>query len=152
VVDATVKRLLCCGFWCTCKVMRQVYQCWWRICWEANFFSPGSNITSFTFYIHLWPIYWFSITDEITQIYKHSQYIFSAMRYEIRSSGKITRTFLSLHIEYLTSHRLHRKHQVQQPFLREEGCRDSKSDFIWGEGEESRLKWSQPTELQLKSA
>jgi hypothetical protein len=32
----------------TCKAMRQVYQCWWRICREINVF-PGSNITCVTF-------------------------------------------------------------------------------------------------------
>jgi hypothetical protein len=32
VTEATVKRLLCCGFQRTGKVMGQVYQCWWRIC------------------------------------------------------------------------------------------------------------------------
>jgi hypothetical protein len=41
--------------------MGQVYQCWWMICREINIFFPGSSITSFTFYIHLWPIYWLSI-------------------------------------------------------------------------------------------
>jgi hypothetical protein len=34
--------------------MGQVYQRWWRICREINVF-PGSNITCFTFYIHLCP-------------------------------------------------------------------------------------------------
>jgi hypothetical protein len=32
VAEATVKRLLCCGFRRTGKAMRQVYQCLWRIC------------------------------------------------------------------------------------------------------------------------
>jgi hypothetical protein len=58
-VSGSVKRLLCCGFRRTDKAMGQVYQCWWRICREINvFFSPGSNITCFTFYIHLWPTCW----------------------------------------------------------------------------------------------
>jgi hypothetical protein len=39
VDDTTVKRLLCCGFWCTGKVMGQVYQCWWMICRVRNVFS-----------------------------------------------------------------------------------------------------------------
>jgi hypothetical protein len=39
VVEATVKRLLCCGFRCIGKVMRQVHQCWWRICQGINVFS-----------------------------------------------------------------------------------------------------------------
>jgi hypothetical protein len=51
VAETTVKRLLCCGFRRTGKVMGQVYHCWWRICREM--FFPGSKITRFTFYIHL---------------------------------------------------------------------------------------------------
>jgi hypothetical protein len=38
VPETTVKRLLCCGFRRTDKAMRQVYQCWWRICREINVF------------------------------------------------------------------------------------------------------------------
>jgi hypothetical protein len=30
------KRLLCCGFRGTHKAMKQVYQCWWRVCREIN--------------------------------------------------------------------------------------------------------------------
>jgi hypothetical protein len=46
--------------------MGQVYQCWWRICREINvFFFPGSNITCFTFHIHLWPIYWLSLVCSV---------------------------------------------------------------------------------------
>jgi hypothetical protein len=56
VVNTTVKRLLCWGFWRTGKVMGQMYQCWWRICRGINVF-PSSNIICFTFYIHLWLIY-----------------------------------------------------------------------------------------------
>jgi hypothetical protein len=36
VAEATVKRLLCCGFRRTDKAMGQVYQCWWRICREIK--------------------------------------------------------------------------------------------------------------------
>jgi hypothetical protein len=43
----TVYRLLCCGFRSTGIAMGQLYQCWWRICREIHFFSPGSNITCF---------------------------------------------------------------------------------------------------------
>jgi hypothetical protein len=32
--------------------MGQVCQCWWRICREINVFQ-GSNVTCFTFHIHL---------------------------------------------------------------------------------------------------
>jgi hypothetical protein len=54
--------LLCCGFRRTGKAMGQVYQCRWRICREINtYFFPGSNITCFTFYIRLWPIYWLTL-------------------------------------------------------------------------------------------
>jgi hypothetical protein len=42
VAETTVKRLLCCGFRRTDIAMGQVYQCWWRICWEI-IFSPGSR-------------------------------------------------------------------------------------------------------------
>jgi hypothetical protein len=38
VAETTVKRILCCGFRRTGKVMVQVYQCWWRICREINVF------------------------------------------------------------------------------------------------------------------
>jgi hypothetical protein len=48
VAKTTVERLLCCGFRRTGKAMGQVYECWWRICREINFF-PGLNITCFTF-------------------------------------------------------------------------------------------------------
>jgi hypothetical protein len=63
VAEITVKRLLCCGVWRTAKAMGQVCQCWWRICQEINAF-PGLNITCFTFYIHLWPIYWLSLEQK----------------------------------------------------------------------------------------
>jgi hypothetical protein len=59
VAETTVKRVLSCEF--RCKAMGQVYQCWWRICREINVFFSGSNITRFTFYIHLWHIYWLSL-------------------------------------------------------------------------------------------
>jgi hypothetical protein len=36
VTEATVKRLLCCRFRRTGKVMQQVYECWWRIYREIN--------------------------------------------------------------------------------------------------------------------
>jgi hypothetical protein len=39
VVETTVKRLPCCGFRRTGKVIGQVYQCWWRICREIRVFS-----------------------------------------------------------------------------------------------------------------
>jgi hypothetical protein len=38
VAEATVRRLLCCGFRLTGKAMGQVCQCWWRICREINYF------------------------------------------------------------------------------------------------------------------
>jgi hypothetical protein len=60
VAETTFKGLLCCGFRRIDKAMGQVYQCWWRIYREINVF-PGSNIVCFTFYIHLWPIYWLSL-------------------------------------------------------------------------------------------
>jgi hypothetical protein len=39
VAETTIKRLLCCWFGRTGKVMGQVYQCWWRICREIHVFS-----------------------------------------------------------------------------------------------------------------
>jgi hypothetical protein len=39
-------RLLCCGFRRLVKAMGQVYQCWWRICWEITFF-----LSSFEYHI-----------------------------------------------------------------------------------------------------
>jgi hypothetical protein len=57
------QKLLCCGFRRTGKATGQVYRCWWRICREINVFFSGSNITRFTFYIHLWPIYWLSLVE-----------------------------------------------------------------------------------------
>jgi hypothetical protein len=38
VAETTMKILLCCGFRRTVKATGQVYQCWWRICREINFF------------------------------------------------------------------------------------------------------------------
>jgi hypothetical protein len=69
VVETTVKKLLCWGFWLTGKAMWQVYQCWWRICRQIFFFFPVSNISCFTFYIHFWPIYW------LPRIYVGSLYV-----------------------------------------------------------------------------
>jgi hypothetical protein len=45
------QRIICCGFRRSGKEIGQMYQCWRRI-WK-NKFSPCSNITCFTFYIHL---------------------------------------------------------------------------------------------------
>jgi hypothetical protein len=36
VAEATAKKLLCCRFQRSGKVMGQVYQCWWIICRETN--------------------------------------------------------------------------------------------------------------------
>jgi hypothetical protein len=38
VDETTVIGIVCCGFGPTGKAMEQVYQCWWRICREINFF------------------------------------------------------------------------------------------------------------------
>jgi hypothetical protein len=57
------QRLLGRGFRHTGNAMGQVYRWWWRICWEINVFSSSSNITCFTFYIHLSPIYWLSLIE-----------------------------------------------------------------------------------------
>jgi hypothetical protein len=49
VAETTVKRLLCCRFRHTVKAMGQVYQCWWRMCWEINVFFQVwiSNVLCF---------------------------------------------------------------------------------------------------------
>jgi hypothetical protein len=39
VAEATIKRLLFCGFRGAGKAMGEVYQCWWRICQEMIFFQ-----------------------------------------------------------------------------------------------------------------
>jgi hypothetical protein len=53
--------LPCCGFRRTGKAMGQLRQFWWRIFSEITVFFSCSNITYFTFYINLWPIYWPSL-------------------------------------------------------------------------------------------
>jgi hypothetical protein len=53
------KKFLYCRFRRTVKAMGQVYECLWRICREI--YVSSQNVTHFTFYIHLWPIYWPSI-------------------------------------------------------------------------------------------
>jgi hypothetical protein len=63
VAKTTVKRLLCFGFRRTGKAMEQAYRCWWRNCREIYVFFPGSNITPFALYIHLWPINWLSLVN-----------------------------------------------------------------------------------------
>jgi hypothetical protein len=60
LTETTVERLLCSWFPRAGKARGQVYLSWWRICREINDFL-GPNITCFTFYIHLWPIYWLSL-------------------------------------------------------------------------------------------
>jgi hypothetical protein len=57
MAETTVKWLLCSGFRYTGKPMWQVYQCWWMICREIIVFFSG-RVSRFTFYIHLWPVYW----------------------------------------------------------------------------------------------
>jgi hypothetical protein len=70
MAETTIKRLLCCRFRHTVKVMGQVYQCWWRMCQEINVFSRF-EYQMFSFYSHLWPIYWLwlvllaGFTDEL---------------------------------------------------------------------------------------
>jgi hypothetical protein len=48
-----VRRFLCCGFRHTGKAIGHVYQFWRWIRREINVSFPDSNITCFTFYIHL---------------------------------------------------------------------------------------------------
>jgi hypothetical protein len=65
VSETTVKRPLCCGFRRTGKVMGRVSMLVGDMSRNKCFFFPGSNITCFTFYIHLWPIYWLSVVYSI---------------------------------------------------------------------------------------
>jgi hypothetical protein len=48
----------------------EVYQCWWRLCQNINVFFLGLNIACFTFYIHLWPIYWLSLINTLPKHWK----------------------------------------------------------------------------------
>jgi hypothetical protein len=50
VAQTTVKTLLCCGFRRTDKAMRQVHQCWWRICREISAFSTFEYHTFYVLY------------------------------------------------------------------------------------------------------
>jgi hypothetical protein len=68
VAETIFQRLICCGFRRNGKAMGQVYQCWWRICREINVFSRFEYLY-FTFYNHLWPIYWISL-----EVYSSSSY------------------------------------------------------------------------------
>jgi hypothetical protein len=61
VAETTAKILLCCGFRTISKVRGQVYQILEENMARNKYFSPGSDITSFTFYIHLSPIHWLSL-------------------------------------------------------------------------------------------
>jgi hypothetical protein len=58
VTETTVKRIICCRIQRIGRAMGQVYQYWWTVCREINASFSGSNITCFTFYINLWPMYW----------------------------------------------------------------------------------------------
>jgi hypothetical protein len=83
VAETAAKRLLCCGFRRTGNAMGQVYQCWWRICREIDVF-PGSNITCFTFYIHLWlftdsPSYFIAELDRLRACHLRPEYVDSLL-------------------------------------------------------------------------
>jgi hypothetical protein len=58
VGETTVNRLPCHGFRCTGKVIRQVNQCWWRICQEKNVFF---TFEYYMFYV-LYPIVTYLLT------------------------------------------------------------------------------------------
>jgi hypothetical protein len=62
VAETTVKRLPCCGFLRTDKGIWQAYNVGGGYV-EIEMFFPGSNITCFTFYINLCPIYWLSLVS-----------------------------------------------------------------------------------------
>jgi hypothetical protein len=52
--------------------MGEVYQCLWRIYREINAFFQV-RISHFTFYIHLWPIYWLSLVLKVRRNLFHRQ-------------------------------------------------------------------------------
>jgi hypothetical protein len=55
------KSFLCSGFRRSGRAMRQVYQCWWRLCRQINVSFIFEYHIFFTFYIHFLPIYWLSL-------------------------------------------------------------------------------------------
>jgi hypothetical protein len=59
MAETRVRRLLYFGFRRTGKVIRQVYQCWWRICREIKFFF--SRFEYHTFYV-LYPFVTYLLT------------------------------------------------------------------------------------------
>jgi hypothetical protein len=59
VPETTVKRLLCCGFRRTGKRQNKCINAGGGYV-EKQMFFPCQNITCWTFYIHLWPVYWLS--------------------------------------------------------------------------------------------
>jgi hypothetical protein len=61
LAETTVKILLCCGFWRSGKAMGQLVLVLVEDMPRNKCFFPCSNITCFTFYIHLWSKYWFSL-------------------------------------------------------------------------------------------
>jgi hypothetical protein len=63
VAETSVKRLLCYGFRRTSNAMGQVHQYYRRICREIHIYSRFYHI--FTFYIHLWHIYWLCLVFAI---------------------------------------------------------------------------------------
>jgi hypothetical protein len=81
VAETRVKILLFCRFRRTGNAMGQVYQCWWRICREINVFTV-SNITCFTFYIHLWPVAWLSLVVSILTVSLNNKFkeLFSKLK------------------------------------------------------------------------
>jgi hypothetical protein len=80
-----------CGFRRTGKAMGKVYQCWWRICREINFFfPPDSNTRCFKFYIRLWPIYWLSLVHIPENISLHSySYPINGLQFDSRQEYRI---------------------------------------------------------------
>jgi hypothetical protein len=70
VVETTAKRLLCCWFRRTGIRHGTSVSVLMEVMSRNKCFFSVSNITCFTFYIHLWPIYWLSIVikrqDQLT--------------------------------------------------------------------------------------
>jgi hypothetical protein len=99
VSETTVKRPLSCGFRHIDKTIGQICHCWWRICEHIKVFFPISNITCFTFYIHLWHIYWLPVVTIVTS-YTIGKYFRCARRKIFGTSATRTVTAINFRRSY----------------------------------------------------
>jgi hypothetical protein len=124
-------RLLCCGSRRTGKAMGQVYQCGWRIYREINVF-PGSNITCFTFYIHVWPIYWPFLMHAYTEWdYNHWSQCSKSRRQQL--------------------HTLQSTWSIWSARLQQCRCRQDDGKSYYSELREG-MRWKRPVRLKMETA